>query len=138
MCRRGFNRLRLSASAGVGVLLLITLAAQGHQTEPEFVIRSWDRREGLPPTVINNIQRAQDGYLWLATQRGLVRFDGERFTLFDTNRQPEFRTNRLNCVLVHPSERVWFGSCAGLFHQANRTPGAGKWVEIGSSLSVKA
>jgi ligand-binding sensor domain-containing protein/signal transduction histidine kinase len=112
------------------------LAAQG--TETEFAIRSWERRQGVPATVINQIQRGPNGYLWLATQAGLVRFDGERFKVFDTENHPEFGTNWASCVLAASSGEVLLGTPAGLFHPRKGRPEGDKWVEIGSRLPVNA
>src|SRR5207248_1092967 len=42
--------------------------------------RIWQVPQGLPQATIYSIRQTQDGYLWLGTQSGLVRFDGVRFT----------------------------------------------------------
>src|SRR5947208_5626417 len=38
--------------------------------------------DGLPQNAVNAILQTRDGYLWLATFDGLVRFDGLEFTVF--------------------------------------------------------
>jgi ligand-binding sensor domain-containing protein len=38
---------------------------------------------GLPQNSINDIVQTRDGFLWLAADGGLVRFDGLRFVVFD-------------------------------------------------------
>src|SRR6185436_1190001 len=43
----------------------------------------WDSDDGLPSHTIHDIEQDSDGYLWLATTAGLIRFDGHRFTVFD-------------------------------------------------------
>jgi hypothetical protein len=40
---------------------------------------SWTTENGLPQNSVNDILQTRDGYLWLATHGGLVRFDGVRF-----------------------------------------------------------
>ena len=47
----------------------------------DHVLRSWELTEGLPDNHVSSIARSADGYLWIATLSGLVRFDGERFVL---------------------------------------------------------
>ena len=42
--------------------------------------RIWQTQQGLPEPTIYSIRQTTDGYLWLGTQTGLVRFDGVRFT----------------------------------------------------------
>jgi signal transduction histidine kinase/ligand-binding sensor domain-containing protein len=46
----------------------------------QYVHRIWTTQQGLPSGTIYNIWQTRDGFLWLGTQTGLVRFDGVRFT----------------------------------------------------------
>ena len=43
---------------------------------------SWTTRQGLPHNTINSISQSEDGYLWIATWEGLVRFNGKQFRVF--------------------------------------------------------
>lgn len=45
----------------------------------QYVHRIWQTQQGLPQGGILEIFQTRVGYLWLATQTGLVRFDGVRF-----------------------------------------------------------
>jgi ligand-binding sensor domain-containing protein/two-component sensor histidine kinase len=45
-----------------------------------YTVTSWTLADGVPIGPINAIAQDADGYLWLGTTRGLVRFDGARFT----------------------------------------------------------
>lgn len=47
----------------------------------QFVYQHWGPEQGLPGGAINAISRSNDGYLWLGTDRGLVRFNGYSFEL---------------------------------------------------------
>ena len=49
----------------------------------QYVHRIWQVSQGLPQAAIYSISQTHDGYLWLGTQTGLVRFDGVRFTSFE-------------------------------------------------------
>ena len=46
----------------------------------QYVHRIWQTETGLPQVTISVLLQAQDGYLWLGTQKGVIRFDGVRFT----------------------------------------------------------
>ncbi len=48
----------------------------------EFVVSFWSTGEGLPVNDILDLKETPDGYLWLGTHHGLVRFDGVRFETF--------------------------------------------------------
>lgn len=53
------------------------IAARGASSE--WFARTWQSDDGLPDNSITSIAQASDGYLWVATQGGLVRFDGVQF-----------------------------------------------------------
>jgi signal transduction histidine kinase/ligand-binding sensor domain-containing protein len=62
---------------------LAPLAASGvdpGRSLTQALHRIWQVPQGLPQATIHSIRQTQDGYLWLGTQTGLVRFDGIRFT----------------------------------------------------------
>ena len=50
----------------------------------QYSVKNWDMESGLPGNSIFAILQSTDGYLWIGTQNGLVRFDGVEFT-FDAN-----------------------------------------------------
>jgi len=54
-------------------------AAQSRDVLAEYTVTSWSARNGLPSNGVWAIAQDAVGYLWLATDAGLVRFDGIRF-----------------------------------------------------------
>jgi ligand-binding sensor domain-containing protein/anti-sigma regulatory factor (Ser/Thr protein kinase) len=67
------------------VLIFLALTARAYALDPsrtltQYVHRIWQLQNGLPQAWIYSIVQTQDGYLWLGTQTGLVKFDGARFT----------------------------------------------------------
>ena len=66
------------------LILLATLADTGAEAaapqDLKFAdVRAWGLAEGLPEESIAGITESPDGYIWLATREGLVRFNGESF-----------------------------------------------------------
>lgn len=59
-----------------------TTAATNIASGQSPIIRSWGTEAGLPQNTVNAMAQTRDGYLWLATQDGLARFDGVRFKSF--------------------------------------------------------
>jgi ligand-binding sensor domain-containing protein len=68
-------------------LVLVALAMRCFALDPGRPIVAyqydiWQARKGLGYWTIHAIAQSRDGYLWLGTDRGLVRFNGIEFTLF--------------------------------------------------------
>jgi ligand-binding sensor domain-containing protein len=58
----------------------------------QYTHQAWRTEEGLPQNSVQAIAQTRDGYLWLGTQEGLVRFDGVRFAVFDQKNVPALRS----------------------------------------------
>jgi ligand-binding sensor domain-containing protein/signal transduction histidine kinase len=56
-----------------------TFALDPSRSLTQYLHRIWQSQQGLPPATIFSIEQTSDGYLWLGTQFGLIRFDGLRF-----------------------------------------------------------
>ena len=74
---------------------------------PAYVHESWTVQEGLPVNSINHVIQARTGYIWLATFDGLVRFDGVRFTVFNTANSEGLRSNRLLTMYEGRDSTLW-------------------------------
>ncbi|TNE72863.1 hypothetical protein EP331_06240 [bacterium] len=75
-----------------------------------FVITNWNMANGLPQSSINDIIQTKDGYIWLATFGGLVRFDGVSFTTFDRTNTKGMRSDRINDMYEDKSGYIWLSS----------------------------
>ncbi len=67
----------------------------------------------MPGDTIRAVQQTRDGYLWIATQAGLARFDGVRFQIFNQQSVKEFRTNECSELLEDSSGQLWIGTVGG-------------------------
>ncbi|MEP7341618.1 MAG: two-component regulator propeller domain-containing protein [Acidobacteriota bacterium] len=86
----------------------------------DYLITGWTTEQGLPHNTVYSIRQTRDGYLWLATFDGLVRYDGLRFTVFDKNNTPGFTSNRLTFLFEDQDGTLWIGTeDAGLMRYAN-------------------
>ena len=63
--------------------------------DPSWVHESWTVKDGLPVNSINAIVQDRTGYICAATWDGLVRFDGLRFTVFNSAKSEELPSNRI-------------------------------------------
>ncbi|NOT64152.1 MAG: hypothetical protein HOP19_28385, partial [Acidobacteria bacterium] len=67
----------------------------------------WTADNGLPQNSVRDIVQTRDGYLWLATFDGLVRFDGVRFTVFNKSNSPGIVTNRFTQLYEDAQGDLW-------------------------------
>jgi PAS domain S-box-containing protein len=79
----------------------------------EYVHNVWQAAEGLPQNAVQAIAQTPDGYLWLATQEGLVRFDGVRLTVFDRKTNLEITNNDMRALHVAKDGSLWIGTFLG-------------------------
>ncbi len=63
-----------------------------------------------PQGTIFSIWQSHDGYLWLATQRGLVRFDGVRFTTPENNNGVSLENVWVRSLLEDERHDLWIGT----------------------------
>jgi hypothetical protein len=64
------------------------------QAFAQYGFQHWTVDDGLPQSIVRGVTQTADGYLWIATLDGLVRFDGMRFTVFNRSNTPGIVTNR--------------------------------------------
>jgi ligand-binding sensor domain-containing protein/signal transduction histidine kinase len=97
--------------AAVGLLLpwctWICLAVERPPHPSDYTVDVWEVEDGLPQISVTSIKQMQDGYLWLGTFNGLVRFDGVRFSVFDEGNTPELGSSRIVRLDLDPSGGLW-------------------------------
>ena len=79
----------------------------------EYVHNSWRTEDGLPQNSVLAILQTRDGYLWLGTQEGLVRFNGNQFTVFSKGNTRAFKHNDIRALLQDRQGTLWIGSFGG-------------------------
>jgi len=74
----------------------------------------WEASAGLPQNSVQTVLQTRDGYIWLGTEEGLVRFDGERFKVFDNNNTPGLPGKDVKALFEAPDGSLWIGMVGGL------------------------
>ncbi|GAB5410865.1 MAG: hypothetical protein BalsKO_32300 [Balneolaceae bacterium] len=67
----------------------------------------WSVEDGLPINTINQVTQDDDGYLWLTTYDGIVRFDGLEFKTFNHSNTPEIPHNRATEIHKQDGVGIW-------------------------------
>ena len=79
----------------------------------EYSLKQWTLDEGLPQNSVYDITQTKDGYLWIATMGGLVRFDGYQFVTYNTSNTKSFKTNRIRSLAADSNNGLWVGTWNG-------------------------
>lgn len=113
------SRLIRRLRATVCLSALLALACVGcppaeAEERPTWATRSYHSADGLPSNVINDITQDLEGFLWLATDVGLVRFDGYQFETWGSAGEPPLPAVWAETVLSSRDRSLWVGLGRGL------------------------
>jgi ligand-binding sensor domain-containing protein/signal transduction histidine kinase len=75
-----------------------------------FHVDAWGTHEGLTANEVVAIIQTHDGYLWLGTLNGLVRFDGLQFKVFDEHNTPGLPSGRIVYLFEDSKTNLWIGT----------------------------
>jgi ligand-binding sensor domain-containing protein len=78
----------------------------------------WSTEEGLPQSSVHAIAQTPDGYLWIATEGGLARFDGLGFRVYGRANDKAFTSDDLCCLAVQPDGALLVGTADGVVREA--------------------
>ena len=98
----------------------------------QYQFDKWNTDNGLPQNFVKAILQTSNGYLWLTTSDGLVRFDGVRFTIFQRANSDGLTSTRLTTLVEDHLGNLWIGSeDHGLFKYRD-----GKFTNYGTTEGV--
>lgn len=85
-------------------------ARDREDVDGQYVRQAWTTEDGLPQNFITAVIQTRDGYLWLGTYGGLARFDGVKFTLFNSGNAPGLKGNRIHSLYEDRQGILWISS----------------------------
>ena len=80
----------------------------------QYAHTAWTYRDGFLPGAVNALTQTADGYLWLGTQSGVVRFDGVRAVPFAPPPGQELPSTAIGALLSARDGTLWIGTLDGL------------------------
>src|SRR5215469_11082465 len=97
-------------------VFLLAIAVPAFALDPAFKISqyahsSWQNDAGI--TAVRRIRQTPDGYLWLATRVGLVRFDGVRFSTFKAGSEQGLVSSTTQDLVIDPDGSMWIATLGG-------------------------
>src|SRR5947207_13933658 len=90
-----------------------------------------DEGSGWLHNSVTAIIQSRQGYLWLATYHGLVRFDGVRFAFFDSSNTPELPNGRITSLYESEDQVLYIGHETG--HLSRMVRGQFSSVRLGTN-----
>ena len=100
------------------VLLMICvdslLALDGNFSTFQYLHTSWTQEEGGALPAIQAMAQTADGYLWLGTSNGLIRFDGVRFVRWEAGSGEELPSRDVRCLVSSSRGGLWIGTASGI------------------------
>src|SRR6266481_2612342 len=84
-----------------------------HKPIAQYVHTVWRSEEGLPQNSIQTLVQTSDGYLWIGTQEGLVRFNGMEFKVFNKGNTEAIRHNDIQALYQSKDGSLWVGTLSG-------------------------
>jgi len=91
-------------------LMLLCLAAGAEEAKlPNYFLRSWKTDNLLPDNAVTAVVQTREGYLWIGTYGGLVRFDGVRFVVYNSASTPGLQSDRVTSLFEDDSGSLWIG-----------------------------
>src|ERR1700746_2527974 len=79
--------------------------------------RHWEGEDGLPHTYVMAVLPGPDGYLLVATDEGLARFDGVRFLPYDLDSSLGLSKRWVLSILAARDGSLWVGTFDGGLYQ---------------------
>ena len=76
----------------------------------QYVHQVWKTEHGLPQKRVNDILQTKDGYLWFTSPENLVRFDGLKFTIFESGRIPSLTSRNLPVLVEDLEGNLWIAT----------------------------
>ena len=110
--------MKLCVSLLLSVILCLQLAVtalgdEGTHIAVDIVGRTegysavlYNNLNGLPTSEANDIVQTSDGFIWIGSYAGLIRYDGNTFVRMDSTGG----LSSIKCLFVDGKERLWMGT----------------------------
>jgi len=92
------------------------LCLDPHRAITQYIQTSWTSESGLPQNSVHAIAQTKDGFLWLGTEEGLVRFDGTEFRIYNRREHKGLASDYISALLAGRDGSLWIGTDSGLTH----------------------
>jgi signal transduction histidine kinase/ligand-binding sensor domain-containing protein len=94
---------------------IVALSATGQSQDSNILgHQSWSTENGLPQNSVHQIFQSRDGYIWIATEGGIARFNGIDFKVFNHENTPSLISDDICCFAQDSAGSLWIGTADSL------------------------
>ena len=74
-----------------------------------YKVEHYDSKNGMPNDYVMNTYQTMDGFIWMNSYSGYIRFDGKQFVLFNSGNTPALKTDNSNSLFTESADStLWF------------------------------
>src|SRR5215468_10893336 len=110
-CPKGsWDSDRMNSAFRLGLIILLATVALGAEENAIMLRRSrdiWNRASGFPGGYVYSITQTADGYLWIGTSNGLLRYDGLSFVFVRTANSIAVTNSPIQGLLTDSTGQLW-------------------------------
>ncbi len=110
----------LALAFGLVAAVVASVVPAAAAPSRDYVIDVWGTDRGLPTSFVTSVAQTPEGYLWIGTQNGLLRFDGLRFVAFDPDNTPALAHARVEHLFVDDTGTLWANTYDGSLTSVRR------------------
>ena len=88
----------------------ISMLAAQPSVFDQYYLHQWDTDNGMPVDLVLSLYQSKEGFIWLRTYNGLIRFDGMSFKIFDSRNVPFLTSDNISGILEGPDSTLWVTS----------------------------
>ena len=100
------------------LIIYLSIHLCGYAILPtQFHFRHYNIENGISANNISALLQDQKGFIWIGTDNGLSRFDGNQFTFYQKNNPlySGLHANSINTICETNSNELWLGTENGVF-----------------------
>lgn len=117
------GRVRWGGLCCLLVLLLVMPSAHAGR----HTVVGWGMEQGLPHNLVQSVAQGSDGFIWVGTWEGAVRFNSRGFTVFDRQNTQGAELSGIDSILAEADGAMLFGTIADGIYRYHR----GNWEAVG-------
>jgi ligand-binding sensor domain-containing protein len=115
-----------------GICQVPTYYLNPYKKLTQYNFKNWTTENGLPSNSLLHIHQSSDGYLWISGYSGLIRFDGNAFTVFNSSNTEAFESNVIRNLGEDKKGNLWMTTQgSGLVSYNN-----GKFTAYGKEIGM--